>query len=376
MNRKKSIYRWSNIMFLLPILVVLSSYVFKLSITLSISILAVLFMVVFQIAKFLIKSEEYHFTFKISLGTATALIILAGLPSIRVIPFMVWLVLYFSLLIQFTVKIQNKIEYEKHLFYKIILLSVASLTLLGLYLHFGKMTIWLMVSAFLFAILAKRKIDIYGLKWLWTKNWLIVISIAIGITSTIIQFRKTVVLFNLKLLPFIGLTLLAIIVLAVTFLLIRHYFLMRKIRKDGIRYKEEKKRKEKEQKEEKKREEKEQDERNAKTEKLKKEKDLARDNFLTELLNGDNDLEKYFTNISVSNVKKQITWGTLLNDALMMSNHIITASFNDGELILVKIFLEKILKRINTAKHGIEMEYTGEKEIRDKIQTQISLYAE
>ena len=131
---------------------------------------------------------------------------------------------------------------------------------------------------------------------------------------------------------------------------------MRKIRKDGIRYKEEKKRKEKEQKEEKKREEKEQDERNAKTEKLKKEKDLARDNFLTELLNGDNDLEKYFTNISVSNVKKQITWGTLLNDALMMSNHIITASFNDGELILVKIFLEKILKRINTAKHGIEME--------------------
>jgi ABC-type multidrug transport system fused ATPase/permease subunit len=363
MKTEKFISSWSKIMFLLPILIPLFSLLLQLPLWLNITILTASFLILIQIAKFWINTGHKEMIDNIFLGTAIALMSLVGFPGLTKIPIIIWALLFLSLLIQFIARIYKRAESKKHLKFKIILLAALTLPLLGMYAHFGKTTIWVMIIAFCLVIFSKKRTYAKDLNWLWTKNWLLLISLFIGLISTLIQFRQVTILFGLKLIPFVGLSLLSLILFAVICLLIYHAFIVIKRNKTLKKYQAESER-----------EKREQEERSNKMEKAKQEKEKEKTEFLDKILRGN--LDEYYKNITISNVKKQIVWGPPLHEALIMARQIIDSSFIDQELIQTRFFLKKILEKIEKEKKGNKQEYLGEKELREKIEHLISLIPE
>lgn len=279
------------------------------------------------------QSNTNDFISHLFVSTSFALIIKAGFAKINYLELGIYLLLFTSLLIHFF----NKKE-RSQLLFKVVLLVALTLPLLSIYLHFGSLLVYLPIAALTLAVLAKRAAHYRDLNWLWSENPIFAILLALGIISSLVYIG----IFSLFSIIFSTVIVLA----AVSYIFYSYTKKKERQRALIVLKEEEKKLKEKEIIE------------------ARQKKEEDRNNFLEKILS--DNFEYYYQDLKISNFKKQVIWGPILNDAITLCKEILSSSFVDYELQKIILFIDSLLNKIDQEKNAPEI-YAGENELKHKL---------
>lgn len=295
------------------------------------------------------RKKEWEVLRSLILGSGLGLILLAGIPQLKVFPILIWLVI----LLGTTGKVFSyKIKREETLkFSSFLRLFIIMIPVLGIFYYFGTQSIWLMSASFVLVFASQQKKDLRESPSARFKCLKVsVLAIIVGLMSSVFQYSHLAIDWMMDSISSLGagtVVIVGFIILVLATLFFAAYFHKKEIVKA--------------EREEKERQLAQQKERDEARKDLEDKKNLLKKSIL---IGKDIKFEDY---VIVSNIKYQIVYNESARLLLSTLDSMVASSFNDSELAIAISILEDMLTHIENKKTNSQILYKGEEELRSQI---------
>lgn len=337
--------------FIAPIYYCLESLSMKLGLFIDIIFLAILVaLLTLTFTSFKMeRKKEWEVLKSLILGSGLGLILLAGIPQLKVFPILIWLLV----LLGMTGKVFScKIKREETLrFSSFLRLFIIMIPVLGIFYYFGTQSIWLMSASFILVFASQQKKDLRESPNARFKCLKVsILAIIVGLMSSVFEYSHLAIDWMMDSISKLGagtVVIVGFIILVLVTFAFAAYFHKKEVAKAEREEKEKQAAQKKLQDEERK--------------ELEDKKNLLRKSIL---IGKEIKFEDY---LIVSNIKYQIVYNESARLLLKTLDSMVASSFNDSELAIAISILEDMLAHIENKKTNSQILYKGEEDLRSQI---------
>lgn len=293
--------------------------------------------------------KEWAVLKSLILGSGLALILLAGIPELKVFPILIWLLVLLGTTGKvFSYKIKKEEALKFSLFLRLLIIMIP---VLGIFYYFGTQSIWLMSASFILVFASQQKKDLRESPSARFKCLKIsIVAILVGLLSSVFQYSHLAIDWMMDSVSSLGhgtVLITGFVILVLATLFFAAYFHKKEIAKA--------------EREEKERQLAEIKQRDQERKELENKRNLMRKSILS---GKDINFDDY---IIVSNIKYQIVYNQSARLLISTLDSMVASSFDDSELSLAISILEDMLAHIENKKTNSQILYKGEEELRSQI---------
>ncbi len=293
--------------------------------------------------------KEWAVLKSLILGSGLALILLAGIPELKVFPILIWLLVLLGTtgkVFSYKIKREETLKFSSFLRLLIIMIPV-----LGIFYYFGTQSIWLMSASFILIFASQQKKDLRESPSARFKCLKVsILAIIVGLMSLVFQYSHLAIDWMMDSVSSLGhgtVVIAGFIILVLVTFAFAAYFHKKEVAKVEREEKERQAAQKKLQDEERK--------------ELEDKKNLLRKSIL---IGKEIKFEDY---LIVSNIKYQIVYNQAARLLLNTLDSMVASSFNDSELSIAISILEDMLAHIENKKTNSQILYKGEEDLRSQI---------